>query len=461
LVYAIIKPDSRRASLVPTLALITCGAFVLFLLRGDRKRSPGASKALWLPTIWLVYFSSKPFSDWLARSGRSEDSGVLLEQILLIFLIASTIRVLSRKEFSFSRFMKNNGPLTVLIVLMLVSAAWSDIPFSSLKRWSREILAIMMGFLIALEDDPREAIPCILRRTVYLLVPLSFVLIKWFPQYGSDYHSYTGMKMWIGVCSHKNSLGQLVSFAAFFIIWSAFRKKGAGVKRRKISLHVADAMIVIIALWILKGPGWYSASALIMLVAGLSTYFALSWTMKRHVMISPQLLSAVMAVIMIYGTLVVFAGMLPSNRITSIVGRRSNLTDRTDIWAGLVPMVMKKPVLGYGFGGTWKSLTWGDKKVSPHNGYLEIALGLGFTGLLLTGVFVLSSCRKAHRELIRDFDQGALWICCLLMLLLDNIVESTLFSFTSILTALVVWLTLSSTAKTEAMDTRQGPDIMI
>jgi hypothetical protein len=56
-----------------------------------------------------------------------------------------------------------------------------------------------------------------------------------------------------------------------------------------------------------------------------------------------------------------------------------------------------------------------------HNGYLEVVLALGFIGLTLWGIFLLSCCRKAQRMLFDDYDWGSLWICFLFMSLIHNI----------------------------------------
>ena len=122
------------------------------------------------------------------------------------------------------------------------------------------------------------------------------------------------------------------------------------------------------------------------------------------------------------------------------------ITGQTEVWAELLPIAMQRPIGGSGFGGFWTYSTREIHKISEgHNGYLDILLDLGFVGLLLFSIFILSCCKKAQEVLTYDHDWGSLCICFLLMALLFNITESTFSSLTTHLTAVLVLLRISST----------------
>jgi O-antigen ligase len=104
---------------------------------------------------------------------------------------------------------------------------------------------------------------------------------------------------------------------------------------------------------------------------------------------------------------------------------------------------MSKPVLGHGVGGFWTTDKIGAFFFPAHNGYLEVLLVLGFVGLILISIFLISSARKAQNQLTREYDWGVLWICWLTMALLNNIAESSLNSFSSFLMAVPLWFTVS------------------
>jgi exopolysaccharide production protein ExoQ len=128
----------------------------------------------------------------------------------------------------------------------------------------------------------------------------------------------------------------------------------------------------------------------------------------------------------------------------SAVGRDATLTGRTAIWASLLPIAMQRPFLGRGFGGFWTTSTRTAFATHAHSGYLEVLLGLGFLGLLIVSIFLLSSCRKAQRELSNNCDWGMLWICYIIMVVVHSITEASIDNLTRPLTAIIVFITVSS-----------------
>ena len=131
----------------------------------------------------------------------------------------------------------------------------------------------------------------------------------------------------------------------------------------------------------------------------------------------------------------------------SAAGRDATLTGRTQVWASLVPILMKSPIVGGGFGVFWTPERRDLFQISgAHNGYLDVLLGLGFVGIFLVSIFFISSCRKAHRELSHDFDWGVLWICFIIMSVVHNMGESSIDSFTNYPTAIILFITVSSTS---------------
>jgi exopolysaccharide production protein ExoQ len=158
-------------------------------------------------------------------------------------------------------------------------------------------------------------------------------------------------------------------------------------------------------------------------------------------------LTGLMAIAIAFGVAMPMTGGSSVEGFTSVLGRDETLTGRTGVWAGVLPAAMGQPILGHGFAAFWnptRGLLYDINEA--HNGYLEIILELGFVGLVLFSMFLLSCCRKAQRELSHDFDWGVLWICFLLMAVLFNASESSLNSFTSHLTAVLLFLAISSSA---------------
>src|SRR6266496_2926134 len=189
----------------PALVLLACTCFVLFLLRFDLNQQPKVSRALWIPTIWMVICGSKPLSIWFGFG--YDESGSALDRVVLSGLLLAGWFILVRRRLDWSSAFKDNVWLMLLLFYMLMSILWSETPGVSFKRWFRELGSIIMALLVLTERSPRQAVESLLRRTVYILIPFSLLLIKYFPNLGVAYGRWSGEQMWVGVTLQKNGLG--------------------------------------------------------------------------------------------------------------------------------------------------------------------------------------------------------------------------------------------------------------
>jgi len=101
------------------------------------------------------------------------------------------------------------------------------------------------------------------------------------------------------------------------------------------------------------------------------------------------------------------------------LGRNSSLTGRTQIWAAVLAQRIN-PVLGTGFESFWMGnrmqSVWSLSQVGieeAHNGYLELYLNLGWVGLTLLGVLIVSGYRNALELFRRDPVAGRLRVAFL------------------------------------------------
>lgn len=434
----------------PAVALLFCICFVWFLLKFDQKQRPKVSRALWIPTIWMLISASRPVSRWTA-SGNGTES--VLDQMVLGSLFLAGFVVLVNRKPDWSSVIRNNIWVMLLLGYMLVSITWSEMPGIAFKRWIRELGALLMALLVLTDPEPRQAMQSILRRTVFILIPLSIILVKYFPQYGVDFGRWSGGLMWTGVTMQKNGLGRLCAIAAFFLIWTLIRRRqGRDNPVKKYQTH-AELLVLIVTFWLLKGPTIqaYSATALVALSVGISVLAGLYW-MKKHRRYSWYNATLVVAVLGIANGIATPIVKGHSSEpvanseagTTAALGRDASFTGRTEIWAGLLPDVERNPILGSGFSSFWtKSNVLAHNIGEAHNGYLDLCLELGVVGVALAVMFLLSSCRKAIRVLKSDFDWGCLLICSILMAVFHNTTESSINSFCAPLSALVVFLTVS------------------
>ncbi len=429
----------------PKIALIGCIVLVIWLLRIEHKQNPAASPALWVPTFWLMIAGSRPIGAWFEHGSQSRGSdaaGSPLDRLVLNSLILIALFVLSRRKIDWSRVFKDNLWLILLYVYLGTSVLWSDFLFSSFKRWFKISGAIVMAFVILSELNPLQALESIIRRCAYVLIPLSVVLIKYFPEYGVVYSPWDGIRMGAGVTTHKNSLGVLCALSLFFLIWSVLRKWRSGEFFKNRSHIYADALVIGIALFLLfGGGGTYSATSIFIFTVGITSLFVL-YRMKNITRYVANHLKAVMiaglVIFLLFNSL-----LLPM--VTSSFGRNESLSGRAAIWRSVLEVASHNPLLGVGYGGYW-GLAQGayisnHAVKQSHNGYLDVYLQVGMVGIIALFAFFLEFCSKVRRELYYVFDWGVFGICFLLIVLLYNYTEAS-FIETSYMWTTMVFLTV-------------------
>ncbi len=398
----------------------------------------------------MLWIASKPLATWFGAA--TEDESSVLDQVFGSVLLCIGILILmASKRFRVASSTKENGWLWLLIGYSLLSILWSEMPLIALKRWIRELVAVVMALLLLTEPDPRAAMQSLLRRAAFILIPFSLLLIKYFPSYGVQFRQQGGL-MWIGVALQKNSLGRLCVIVIFFLIWllySRWRRRVAPTDRYQT---LADVSVLILAIYLLSGPeDQYSATSVASLVAGLAVFIGLLLMRRRPPSPAVNVLTLLIVTIITIGILEPFLGGSYLSSISSELGRDATLTGRTGIWESLAPEVKRSPVLGSGFASFWTPMTRDAHQIGEaHNGYMEILLDRGFVGMLLLSAFLLSSSRKARNALNSDYDWGSLWLCFLVIALVHNITESSINTFTSDLTAVLLFLAVSYTVSDAA-----------
>jgi O-antigen ligase len=394
----------------------------------------------------MMKISTVDLAFWIGRGDAEIGSGSRYERYLLIFLLCLGLMILYRRRFDWYKALKDNIWLIVLICYMFVSIFWSETPYTSFKRWTRELIAVIMAFLILTEADPRQAVQGVLKRSIYVLIPFSLLLVFFFPDIGTKEYAGGAMVSWNGITGGKNLLGRLCLISILFLIWSLVKnwQKRDTHDARHHQMWI-DVVILSVAVFLMKGPGigkMLSITSVMILFLGLATLFGLQLMKRFKRGIGLSTLKTFIVACIVLGTVSVFAGgLVVGESVTTAIGREETLTGRSEIWAMFVPHVMEEPLLGYGVGGFWT-----DKRVKTyrlnqaHSGYLDILLDYGFIGLIFFSLFLLSSSQKAHKELSHNYNWGSLLICFLIMSTIYNVAEATLDSLTSDLTATILFL---------------------
>jgi len=438
------------------LALLTFLVLTIFLLRKGQPSHFKPSLALWIPTVWFLLILSKPVAIWFSFGNLTNEEGSPYDRLILTVLLILGVIVLIRRRFQWGQAIQDQRWFVILVLYMLVSCLWSDLPFLSFRRWTRELIALVMIAVAITEVRPRLAFEILIRRVIYVLLPLSWVLINYFGELGRTYVHHQGLLMWIGVTGHKNQLGQLCLIAAFFLTWSLLNRRSITPRPRIKKQDMIDIFLIMLSIRIMCGPELkltYSATSFGTLVLGLVS-LAIIWVNRGfNGLARPVIIRTIMILLIIYGTLTPFLGSLDIFDISGILNRDKTLTGRTEVWKELAPVVLRRPVFGDGFEAFWTTSARIRYDISgAHNGYLEMMLGLGLFGILLFTIFILHSAGQAMRESNEDWQWASLQVCFVLMLLIHNITESSLNCFTYRLTAVVLFLIVAPPVSYSGID---------
>ncbi len=431
----------------PIVALCLCAAFVLGLLRIDHRRNRGLSKITWLPTLWFLIAASRPVAQWftggeVGEEGASVEDGSPLDRFVLLCLITLGMAVLAKRRFDWSTMLRDNRWLVLLFVYMLVSILWSDFPFVSFKRWIKTAGSVVMALVVLTELSPLSVLHSILMRTAYILVPFSLMLIKYYPPIGVAFGRWSGGTMWVGATMTKNTLGALCMVSIFVLVWTLVRRRERKLPRATRYDNWADLIVLGLACYLIRGPGGaYSATSIAVLVLGLAVFFLVRRLTTDSRQLRSRIIAAVLGTAGLFVLVDAVAGESPVALVARLLGRDPTLTGRTDlIWSELIPLSLKNPVLGVGYGAFWIRPIFEFPINQAHNGYLDVFIELGAVGLVLLSCLIVSFCGKAIREFRWDPDWAALRLAFLLIVIMHNNTETSFLRSTILLWNLLVLL---------------------
>src|SRR5690242_9736996 len=180
----------------PVAALLTVG-FIVLLFRRDVRQKPDITGALWLPLIWMLIICSRQPSEWLNTFGFhagvvNVEEGSPFDACIYFALIAAGVYVLNKRQVRLSEIIRDNQWLTIFFVYCFLAILWSDFPFVAFKRWIKVLGHPIMALVVLTEPDPEESLVRLMKRCAYIIVPVSILFIKYYPEWGRGFDIWTG-----------------------------------------------------------------------------------------------------------------------------------------------------------------------------------------------------------------------------------------------------------------------------
>jgi exopolysaccharide production protein ExoQ len=400
-----------------------CGLFLL-----DRDPKAGASKALWLPVAWLLISGSRPVSVWLhivpSNSPDQYLDGSPLERVIYTTLLAIGLLALFARRTTVARFLWPNWPIVLFVSYCAVSILWSDYPDVAFKRWIKSLGDYVMVLIVLTDADRLWAVKRVFARVGFLLLPISVLLIKYYPDLGRAYaRHWEGTVFYVGVAADKNMLGMTCLVFGLGSAWRFLHELRREKEVRNKGTVIAHGVIIVMALWLFWMSDSMTSLSCFVLGTGLMTATLFLKPGRKHAVVH-----VLVAAILCFCFCVLFLNL--GDSLLRTMGRNPTLTGRTELWDRLLGMT-PNPIVGAGFESFWLGSRleklWSDYWWHPnesHNGYLEIYLNLGWAGLVLLAGVVVSGYRNVIRMFNQDPEFGRLCIAIFVIGVAYNFTEA-------------------------------------
>src|SRR5205809_536483 len=410
-------------------AVFVVGIGGLFLL--DRDTRARTSIGLWIPVIWVLIAGSRSLSEWQTVSWNASSSasqyleGNPLDRNVLMALLALALIVLVQRGPQVGRILRANAPILLFFLYCGVSILWSDYPDVAFKRWTKSLSDLSMVLIVLTEGSPVTAVKRLLARTGFVLIPVSILLIKYYPDLGRGYRPWVWIPYYTGVTTEKNLLGMVCLIFGLGFVWRFLETLHSRKDNRRLRRLCVFGALLAMLIWLFWMADSMTSLSCFLMASGLMAVTSIRATSRKtwlvHILVAGILLIS-------FSTLFLDVG----SGLLGTVGRDPTLTGRTEIWH-LVLGMTANPVIGTGFESFWLgkrlekiwSFYWWHPN-EAHDGYLEVYLNLGWIGVALLAVVLVTGYRNVITALRRDPDTGKIRLAYFVVAVAYNLTESAI-----------------------------------
>jgi exopolysaccharide production protein ExoQ len=408
--------------------IFTIGILGLFYL--DRDETVRMSKALWIPAVWLFLISSRPASLWLGMEPNFKGvdataayvEGSPIDRNVFIFLLLAALAVLVARSGRVGPLLRKNVLILLYFSFCAVSIVWSDFPLVAFKRFTKAIGDLGMVLIILTESDPLAALKRLVTRLGFLLFPLSILFFKYYPALGRRLTMSWTLEA-TGVTTQKNELGLDCMMYGVLFLWmivSVYREREDPSRRRRL---LAYGTIIAMIIWLLNQCNSTTS------ITGLVSAGGAMWLASRPSRKPAAVHLLVLAVLGICVTALFFD---PGGSLVGALGKDPSLTGRTQIWS-LVLSLHTNPWVGTGFESFWLGPRLDKMRTAlpnfpineAHNGYLEVYLNLGWTGICFIALLLVTGYKRVISGIRRNPGKASLFLGFFLCTLFYSFTEAS------------------------------------
>jgi exopolysaccharide production protein ExoQ len=336
---------------------------------------------LFWPVLTLIARQSVYFSG-PARSAAANQNGAAISGargshyylyvyllFLLGFVLAGHRQILA--------VIKEHLLLPAMLALGVCSAMWSASPQITLQMCIQVGLCTFFACYLSARFTTERLMEFLIFMGVASAL-LSILFVFALPSYGI-FQGYAG-NAWQGICDHKNSLGIGMTWLLTPIFFTNAYSRG-----RKL---MYSALLLFLIFQSQSRGAWAFAAGMLAFVGWM--------TLMRH--LHGRELTLLLLLTGVGGLTALGLGFHFWPMLAHAVGKDPSMTGRTLIYQEVWESIMKRPWLGYGFGGFWFPGSLESQRIGlaigwpnigyAENGVLELALQTGFVGVGLTLAFI-------------------------------------------------------------------------
>ena len=338
-------------------------------------------------------------------SDERTDGSALFQAVTSAIYLASMVLVLARGFPTWGVTMLRRGwPLVLLTLLTIISTLWSEDPGTTFRRSIALILSMWFAFYIVLRFDPRTFFNLLV--TAFGILLVVSILSAAIPGQGvTGGGAYSGA--WRGLTGNKNELGRVIALAVALLPAAAVLRL---TDRRRAAMIIGVVALPVLFLT-------HSATSLMAAVLGLGVggvlYVLCGGRIGRfRLRVELRVLLGVIAVVS--GLTLFTVAWTP---LLLALGRDPTLTGRTKLWDWALTVNQDHRLLGSGYRSFWidqntryffVTFAWNkdsegarsDSFSGPthaHSGYVDLMLELGYVGLSVFILTVLSGLVNVQR----------------------------------------------------------------
>jgi len=266
---------------------------------------------------------------------------------------------------------------------------------------------VSMILTVLTDRKPIAALKRLFSRVGFVLVPVSILLIRYYPTMGRAYSNWTGAAYNIGVATGKNGLGYVCLIFGLASVWRLSEILRGEEDAHKIGSLAANGILLVLTLWLFQMA--QSATSFACFLMGTVVIAVTSYRPIARERVIVHTLVAMMLFVVVYGLF-----LNPGAGLAEMAGRDSTLTGRTTLWNQVLRLTVD-PLFGAGYESFWLGdrlehmwrINW-EHPNQAHNGYLEIFLDLGWAGVALLAFLMVWGYRNVARALRWDLESAKL-----------------------------------------------------